>query len=84
MSIHVTDHAAIRYCERVLGFDRAALAKAMTELTGGMPGRHKLPGHDVVAVVENGSIITFVPATYAKPPKKTKPKKMRPIRDHAP
>ena len=86
MSLPVTDHAAVRYCERVLGFDRHALGLAMSDLVGSLKtGRFKLPGQDVVAVVDNGTVITFVPTKNPKLKAKIKkPKKLRPIPSLAP
>lgn len=63
MSIRVTEHAVARYCERVLGLDRGALERSMTELVGDAhSGRFKLPGADVIAVVENRTVLSFVPS----------------------
>jgi len=74
-TLRITDHAAVRYCERVLGFDRAALGNAMADLVGPLhTGRFKIPGHDVLVVVENGTVLTFVPSGHT-PGLKAKHKK---------
>ncbi len=66
--LHITEHAKLRYCERILGFESGALIGAMRKLVGGaQSGRFKLPGHEVLAVVENGCLITFIPAPRSRP-----------------
>lgn len=81
--LKISDHALVRYCERVLGLDRAAVSQAIAGAIGdATEGRYNLPGQDIVAVVQNGVVVTFVPLCYRgnvflKPAKR--PKAARPM-----
>ncbi len=83
--MRISEHALLRYCEHILGFDRIAASKAFLELlAGAKDGRHKLPGLDLLAVVKEGTVVTFIPYSIPKPPKPKPPKPpkvARPIPD---
>jgi hypothetical protein len=60
--LHVTDHALLRYLERVRGFSFAREKQAIREICRGVKnGRVKKDG--CVFEVQNGSIVTIMPDT---------------------
>lgn len=77
-TLRVSEHAALRYCERVLGFDRKAPEVALQQEFGAEDGRYKLTGQPIVAIVKNKTVVTFVPDVPLK--ELLKPKKKRPKR----
>lgn len=77
--LRVSDHAYLRYAERVLGFDRQQAHAAIVQLVGGavelcadcrVP--FKIGGEDFVAVVKNRTLLTIVPRENTPPPPKPK------------
>jgi hypothetical protein len=82
MTLIISEHAMVRYCERVMGLTREELAASMTAALGELgDGRHKIPGHPVLAVVKNRTIVTFIPEPVVqwRAPKKKKKKRIREI-----
>lgn len=66
-TIDVSDHAILRYCERVLGLDVDTIKKQIA--TEGLSkansclGDEKYPiGHDMHAVIKNNVVVSIVPS----------------------
>lgn len=78
-TLYISDHALVRYCERVLGLDKLAVIKSISAALGPVKdGKHKLPDVDIVAVIENNTIKTFIPY-YPNPNFKKRIQKTNPI-----
>jgi hypothetical protein len=86
--LRISDHAYLRYAERVLGFDRQEAHTAIREAIGGavelcpdcrVP--FKVGGEDYVGVVKNRTLLTIVPRAEMPPlPKPKRPKVLRPAK----
>ncbi len=62
MRLHVSDHAFARYCDRVLGLNRAVLERSLRQAIGTTKdGRYKIPGQPYIAIVSDGVVCTIVP-----------------------
>jgi hypothetical protein len=61
-TLYISDHALVRYCERVLGLDKKAVIKGISNALGPIKdGKYKLPDQDIIAVIVNNTIVSFVP-----------------------
>lgn len=86
--MRVSEHALLRYAERVLGFDREQAFAELARLVGGaveICPDCRVPftvgGQEFVAVVENRTVKTILPKqTFMPLPKRKKPKALRPAR----
>jgi hypothetical protein len=83
--MRVSEHALLRYAERVLGFDREQVIADLARLVGGavqICPDCRVPftvgGGEFVAVVENRTVKTILlKQTWSPPPKPKKPKAFR-------
>lgn len=60
--IFITDHAVLRFAERVLGLDRPSIEKAIEDAVGdAQEGSFPIGDLKVKAVVSNGAVVTIIP-----------------------
>lgn len=87
-SVRVSDHAFLRYAERVMGFDREQVYADLARMIG--PTVELCPDCRVpfvvgdehfIAVVQNRTVKTIVPREFYRLERPKKPKALRPMKD---
>ena len=78
----VSDHAILRFAERVLDLDSSAIVRTILAAVPNQDGLYPLPGLGVAARIKDRCVVTVVPdRNWPKPPKKQVPKAARPVPD---
>lgn len=65
--IHVSDHALIRYCERVKGFDMEAIRQHIAGLCKGVRLARSVKTEGFEFVIKNRVVVTVQPTTPNNP-----------------